>query len=137
MQYKKKSTGQVLDVLETDAAKRRILERSGWVLVPATVEPELAEPPTPPVEVPPVEVPPGEVPPGEVPPVEVPPGEVPPEQPALVDDLPEDFPEREALTAAGYGALLLVSKASDDDLRAVKGVGKATLKAIRDYANHG
>jgi len=106
MLYKKMATGQTMDVLETDMAKRRILERSGWVLVPATVEPELAEPPTPPEPEP---------------------------LPQPVDDLPEDFPEREALTDAGYGALLLVSKASDDELRAVKGVGKATLKAIRDY----
>jgi hypothetical protein len=110
MIYKEKSSGRTLDVAETDAAKRRILERSGWLKVPATVEPELAEPPTPPEPEP---------------------------LPQPVDDLPEDFPEREALTAAGYGALLLVSKASDDELRAVKGVGKATLKAIRDYANHG
>jgi len=104
MQYKKKSTGKVLEVLDTDTAKQRILERSGWLRVPATVTPE-------------------------------PPPPAPDPEPTfdVVDDLPADFPEREALTNAGYGALLLVSKASDDELRAVKGIGKATLKAIRDY----
>lgn len=105
MQYKKKSTGKVLEVLDTDTAKQRILERSGWLRVPATVTPEPPPEPERPI----------------------------PQRSSGPDDLPADFPEREALTNAGYGALLLVSKASDDDLRAVEGIGKAKLKAIRDY----
>lgn len=48
-----------------------------------------------------------------------------------VDDLPEGFPQREALTAAGFGALLLVTKASDEELLAIDGIGKATLEKIR------
>lgn len=41
-------------------------------------------------------------------------------------------PEQEqALTAAGYGDREKLSAASDDDLTAVKGVGKATVENIR------
>lgn len=105
MIYKEKSSGRTMEVAETEAARRRILERSGWFAVP-----EVEQPQAPPVEVPEVE------------------------QPVPVDDLPEDFPERQLLTDAGYGALLLVSKATDDELRAIDGIGKGKLKAIRDYA---
>lgn len=98
MQYKKKSTGKVLEVAETDKAKQRILERSGWLRIPATVTPEPPTTPTPVVE---------------------------------TDDLPADFPQREALTAAGFGALLLVAQATDDELLAIEGIGKATLEKIR------
>lgn len=102
MQYKKKSTGKTLEVLDTDKAKQRILERSGWLRVPATVTPD--PPPTPP-----------------------------PTNVAEPDDLPADFPHREALTQAGYGALLLVRMASDDELLAIEGIGKAKLKDIRAF----
>jgi len=98
MQYKKKSTGKVLEVAETDKAKQRILERSGWLRVPVTVTPDPPPTPTPVVE---------------------------------TDDLPADFPQREALTAAGFGALLLVTQATDDELLAIEGIGKATVEKIR------
>lgn len=57
-----------------------------------------------------------------------------PVAPAVTDDLPEGFPQREALTAAGFGALLLVTKASDEELLAIDGIGKATLEKIRAAA---
>jgi hypothetical protein len=106
MLYKQTSSGRTMDVGEIEATRRHILEGSGWV---AVVEDEQPQAPT--VEMPSI-------------------------QPAPVDDLPEDFPERQLLTDAGYGALLLVSKATDDELRAIDGIGKGKLKAIRDYALH-
>ena len=111
MLYKRYSTGQTMEVLEGDTAKRRILERSGWRIVTTTVEPVKPEVPLVPEPV------------------------APEAMSMIIDDLPDDFPERDALTDAGYGALLLVSKATDDELRAVPGIGKAKLKAIRDYAS--
>lgn len=105
MQYKKKSTGKVLEVLDTDKTKQRILERSGWLRVPATVTPDPPPTPTPLIA----------------------------SVSSVVDDLPANFPEREALTQAGYGALLLVRMASDDELLAIEGIGKAKLKDIRAF----
>jgi DNA uptake protein ComE-like DNA-binding protein len=49
----------------------------------------------------------------------------------VTDDLPEDFPERQALTDAGYGALLLVRKATDEELRAIPGISKSKVEKIR------
>jgi hypothetical protein len=44
--------------------------------------------------------------------------------------LPDDFPGREELVAAGYDTLSKVRKASEEDLAAIKGIGKATLTKI-------
>lgn len=56
------------------------------------------------------------------------PADEPNEAPASPDPL-SDFPE---LRAAGYDSVELVRAASDEDLRAVKGIGDATLKRIRE-----
>lgn len=113
MLYKHKD-GRTVEVAENEATKARILGRKGFFAVKEDTKHDLGAH----FGLTPIEPP-----------------EAPPVAP-VVDDLPDDFPEREALTEAGYGALLLVSKATDDELRAVKGIGKATLKAIRDYALH-
>lgn len=44
--------------------------------------------------------------------------------------LPEDFPGREELIEGGYDTMDKVRAASEEDLSAVKGVGKATLTKI-------
>jgi DNA-directed RNA polymerase alpha subunit len=48
------------------------------------------------------------------------------------DDLPEGFPLREKLIAAGFFTLTAVLVASDEELLAVKGIGAASLKEIRE-----
>ncbi|MGY2892481.1 helix-hairpin-helix domain-containing protein [Deinococcus sp. UYEF24] len=45
--------------------------------------------------------------------------------------LPDAFPEAERLRTAGYRTLGAVQEATDEDLRAIEGVGKAKLEAIR------
>lgn len=45
--------------------------------------------------------------------------------------LPDDFPEAEGLREAGYRTLGAVRDATDEDLRAVPGVGPKRLEAIR------
>lgn len=57
------------------------------------------------------------------------PAEAPTSEPAPA--LPEGFPHAGLLTEAGFGTLQLVTEATDDDLLAVKGVGKAALRDIR------
>jgi hypothetical protein len=47
-------------------------------------------------------------------------------------ELPEDFPARELLIAAGYDTLDLVKNASDEDLDAIDGIGPATVEKIRE-----
>lgn len=47
------------------------------------------------------------------------------------DDLPADFPSRDALIGAGFDSLAKVRAASDGDLDKVPGIGPATLKEIR------
>jgi len=47
-------------------------------------------------------------------------------------DLPQDFPAREALAAAGVN-LALVKTMSDEHLLAIKDIGKASLEKIRAY----
>jgi hypothetical protein len=49
-----------------------------------------------------------------------------------VTPLPGDFPARAALVAAGFDSLEAAHGASDDELLAVRGVGKAALRAIRE-----
>lgn len=46
--------------------------------------------------------------------------------------LPEDFPAAELLAGAGFGTVEAVSGASDEDLRAINGIGPATLGDIRE-----
>ena len=46
--------------------------------------------------------------------------------------LPEGFPHRAALHAAGFVTLDHARSATDAELRAVKGVGPAGVRAIRD-----
>jgi len=53
-------------------------------------------------------------------------------QPAAEEvQLPDDFPEAERLRAAGFRTLGAVREATDEDLLAVEGVGKARLETIR------
>jgi hypothetical protein len=47
-------------------------------------------------------------------------------------DLPEDFPAREKLVAAGYDTAAAVEEASDEDLLAIDHLGDQTLGKIRD-----
>lgn len=44
-----------------------------------------------------------------------------------------DLPKHEALTSAGYDTLKKVASASDEELRAVNGIGPATLDDIRGF----
>lgn len=56
------------------------------------------------------------------------------EQPTATDHaLPEGFPGREELEAAGYTTTEQVTDAADEDLLAIKGVGRGTLAKIRTY----
>jgi hypothetical protein len=48
------------------------------------------------------------------------------------DALPEDFPARETLVAAGYDTTAAVEEASDEDLLALDHLGDKTLGKIRD-----
>jgi hypothetical protein len=48
------------------------------------------------------------------------------------DELPDDFPARDALTKGGFKTLSAVRAASDEELDALDGVGPATLEKIRD-----
>ena len=48
------------------------------------------------------------------------------------DALPEDFPAREKLIAAGYDTAAAVEEASDEDLLAIDHLGDQTLGKIRD-----
>lgn len=50
------------------------------------------------------------------------------------NSLPADFPARELLTDAMYLSLEQVQTASDAELLKLKGLGKATLRDIRSYA---
>lgn len=46
--------------------------------------------------------------------------------------LPENFPGRALLLGAGYGTLEAVRSASDEELLAIKGLGRKLLEQIRD-----
>lgn len=50
----------------------------------------------------------------------------------LSDALPDGFPYADKLTAGGYTTLTAVAQATDADLLDVKGIGKASLQAIRE-----
>lgn len=50
---------------------------------------------------------------------------------APTDALAEGFPNRDTLTAAGIETYQDLADASDDDLLALEGIGKATVKTIR------
>ena len=45
--------------------------------------------------------------------------------------LPDGFPERERLIAAGYDSLAKIKAASDDELLDIKYIGPKSLEAIR------
>jgi len=62
---------------------------------------------------------------------EVPEAEVQVQAPVAEVQLPDDFPEAERLRAAGFRTLGAVREATDEDLLAVDGVGKARLETIR------
>lgn len=47
------------------------------------------------------------------------------------DELPEDFPHREAVTKGGFTTKAAARKATDDELLALDGIGEARLKEIR------
>lgn len=51
---------------------------------------------------------------------------------ATTDALPDGFPYADKLTAGGYTTLTAVAQATDADLLDVKGIGKASLQAIRE-----
>jgi hypothetical protein len=51
---------------------------------------------------------------------------------ATVTTLPEDFPGRDLLVAAGYGTVEAVAASTDDELVALKGIGKGTVAKIRE-----
>ena len=53
-------------------------------------------------------------------------------QPPVATLLPDDFPARDILTAAGFDSLEAIASATDDELLAVKGIGKATVRQIRE-----
>ncbi|MBA3891542.1 MAG: hypothetical protein H0X64_13530 [Gemmatimonadaceae bacterium] len=57
-------------------------------------------------------------------------GKLPREETVAVG-LPEDFPHRDALQAAGYHTLEIVKNATDAELRAVPTIGPAAIRAIR------
>lgn len=59
-------------------------------------------------------------------------GEDAPHTAVVADTLPDGFPYADKLAAGGYTTLTAVDSASDDDLLAVKGIGKASLQAIRE-----
>jgi DNA uptake protein ComE-like DNA-binding protein len=46
--------------------------------------------------------------------------------------LPNGFPHADKLTAGGYDTLTAVRQATDDDLLAVSGIGKVSLRSIRE-----
>ena len=47
--------------------------------------------------------------------------------------LPDEFPQRDKLAAGGIESYEQLDAATDEELRAVEGVGKAALTAIRAY----
>jgi predicted flap endonuclease-1-like 5' DNA nuclease len=54
------------------------------------------------------------------------------EKNSMSTPLPKDFPAADLLNAAGYSTLEQLQSASDDDLTAIRGIGAATAKAIRE-----
>lgn len=46
--------------------------------------------------------------------------------------LPADFPAADVLTKAGFADMEAVRNTTDEELGAIKGIGEATLKAIRE-----
>lgn len=48
------------------------------------------------------------------------------------DYLPDGFPSQEELLTAGYTTVTAVREATDAELTAVKGIGSASLKKIRE-----
>jgi hypothetical protein len=48
------------------------------------------------------------------------------------DDLSDDFPHREKLIAGGFKTRSSLKALSDDELQGVKGIGPASVEAIRD-----
>lgn len=53
--------------------------------------------------------------------------------PYAIHELPVSKPTGELLRASGYTTLEDVSRATDKDLRAIKGIGPKSLTAIREY----
>lgn len=51
---------------------------------------------------------------------------------AVSSDLPEEFPGREHLIAAGLTTVAAVGAKSDEDLVALQGIGPATVRDIRE-----
>lgn len=51
---------------------------------------------------------------------------------AADSDIPQDFPSREHLIAGGFDSLDKVSAASDEELVALKGIGKKAVEHIRE-----
>ena len=54
-----------------------------------------------------------------------------PREETVVVGLPDDFPHRDALQAAGYHTLKAVKNETDAQLRAVPTIGPAAVRAIR------
>lgn len=52
--------------------------------------------------------------------------------PKVVSDLPADFPFREQLAQNGFTDFVAITGASDSELTAIKGLGPAAVKEIRD-----
>lgn len=52
----------------------------------------------------------------------------------MADELPDDFPSKDALEAEGYKTISDVSEATDDELLAIDGIGPVTLDKIREAA---
>lgn len=50
-------------------------------------------------------------------------------------ELPEDFPKRKELVEAGLTTTDAVASKSDEELIALKGIGEASVKDIRDALN--
>lgn len=50
--------------------------------------------------------------------------------------LPDDFPARALLVEAGYTTLERVREATDEELLAIRGVGRRLLERIRDALRH-
>lgn len=51
----------------------------------------------------------------------------------ISNDLPADFPARQNLVNAGVTTLAQVQAMTDEEIRAIEGIGNATLAKIRAY----
>ena len=55
--------------------------------------------------------------------------------PDAAGDLPPDYPARDLLLDAGFTTVAKVAAATDSDLTAISGIGKATVAQIRGYGS--